>query len=154
MRLCFVIFLADDPLLIPHHDELLNYLTRVSSSMIDSASTMSLTREEFDILLVLSRKESKSDVTEKLCSIFVRLLRQSILSKKKKKFSKKINQQDLNCLILQVLQNLVSKIFNPLEKYLGLLPILCAKITQREQRIELMKLFQVFIDQSSQTSSK
>ena len=139
---------ADDPLLIPHHDELLNYLTRVSSSMIESTSSMSLTREEFDILLVLSRKESKSDVTEQLCSIFLRLLRQNVLSKKKKKFSKQTNQQNLNCSILQVLQNLMMKIVNPTEKHLHLLPILCCKITQQDQRIELIKLFQVLIDQS------
>ncbi|CAF3023094.1 unnamed protein product [Rotaria socialis] len=138
----------DDALIVPYNDNLLSYLTRVSKSMIESSSTISLTPKEFDILLILSRKESKSDKIEQLCSIFFRLLRQNVLSKKKKKFSNKTSEQDLNISILKVLQNLIINIQNPIEKYLNLLPILCCKIIQRDQRIELIKLFQILINQS------
>ncbi|CAF5202635.1 unnamed protein product, partial [Rotaria magnacalcarata] len=141
-------FLADDPLIVPYNDNLLSYLTRVSNSMIESSSTISLTPKEFDILLILSRKESKSDKIEQLCSIFFRLLRQNVLSRKKKKFSNKTSEQDLNISILKVLQNLIINIQNPIEKYLNLLPILCCKIIQRDQRVELIKLFQILINQS------
>ena len=112
---------------------------------------MALSAKEFDILLILSGKQSKSDVTERLCSIFLRLLRQNVLSKKKKnnRMANRMSQQDLNCSILKVLQNLLINISDPTEKYLSLLSILCGKIIQRDQRIELMKLFQIFIDQST-----
>lgn len=145
--------LADDPLLIPYNDQLLEYLTRVSSSMIESTNSITLSSKEFDILLILSSKQSKNDKIEQLCSIFFRLLRQNILSKKKKKNKNKLSkkfssEQNLNISILKVLQNLLTNIENPIEKYLHLLPILCSKIIQRDQRIELIQLFQVFINQS------
>ena len=119
--------------------------------MVESSSTMALSAKEFDILLILSGKQSKSDVTERLCFIFLRLLRQNVLSKKKKnnRMANRMSQQDLNCSILKVLQNLLINISDPTEKYLSLLSILCGKIIQRDQRIELMKLFQIFIDQST-----
>lgn len=150
---CLSLRLANDPLLVPHHDHLLSYLTRVSNSMVESSSTMALSAKEFDILLILSEKPSQSDVTERLCSIFLRLLRQNVLSKKKKnkktnnRMASRLSQQDLNCSILKVLQNLLINISDPTEKYLSFLSILCGKIIQRDQRIELMKLFQIFIDQ-------
>ncbi|CAF3438840.1 unnamed protein product, partial [Rotaria sp. Silwood2] len=118
--------------------------------MIESTSSIALTPKEFDILLILSCKQSKSDKIEQLCSIFFRLLRQNVLSKKKKKkFSNKTSEQDLNISILKIIQNLIIHIENPLEKYLHLLTILCCKIIQRDQRIELIKLFQILIDQST-----
>jgi hypothetical protein len=147
-------FLADDPLIAPHSDLLLTYLTRVSSSMIESSSPITLTAQEFDILLILSRKPLKDDKIEQLCSIFLRLLRQNVLSKKKKKFSNKAVGQDLNISILKVLQNLITNIENPIEKYLPLLSILCCKIIQRDQRIELIQLIQIFIHQSTNTKSR
>jgi hypothetical protein len=149
---CF--FLADDPLIAPHNDLLLTHLTRVSSSMIESTSSITLTPKEFDILLILSRKQLKADKIEQLCSIFLRLLRQNVLSKKKKKFSTKTSGQDLNISILKVLQNLIINIENPIEKYLHLLSILCGKIIQRDQRIELIHLFEIFINQSTNTKSR
>ena len=122
--------------------------------MIESNNTIALTPKEFDILLILSGKQSKSDKIEQLCSIFLRLLRQNILSKKKKKFSIKTSEQDLTTSILKVLQNLMINIENPIEKYLHLLSILCYKIIQQNQRTELIKLFQIFIDRSTNTNSK
>lgn len=122
--------------------------------MIESNNSISLTPKEFDILLILSRKESKSDKIEKLCSIFLRLLRQNVLSKKKKKQLNKKPEQDLNISILKVLQNLIVHIENPLEKYLHLLPNLCFKIIQRDQRIELIKFFQILVDQSKNIETK
>jgi hypothetical protein len=147
-------FSANDPLISPYNDILLAYLTRVSNTMIESNNSISLTPKEFDILLILSGKQSKSDKIEQLCSIFLRLLRQNVLSKKKKKFSLKTSEQDLTISILKVLQNLITNIENPVEKYLQSLSILCYKIIQNNQRIELIKLFQVFIDQSSDTKSR
>jgi hypothetical protein len=144
------VFLANDPLIMPHSNQFLTYLTHVSNSMIDSKNVISLTAKEFDILLILSRQESIGSVNEQLCSIFVRLLRQNILSKKMKKTA----QQDLNLSILKILQNLMINIDNPIEKYLHLFPILCCKIIQRDQRIELIKLFQILIDQSSNTKAR
>src|SRR5262249_35356797 len=129
------VVLADDPLIVPHNDLLLDYLTRVSSSMIESNNSITLSSKEFDILLILSSKQLKNDKIEQLFSIFLRLLRQNILSKKKKKFS----EQNLNITILKILQNLITHIENPIEKYLHLLSILCSKIIQRDQRIELIK---------------
>ncbi|CAF4778285.1 unnamed protein product, partial [Rotaria sp. Silwood2] len=83
--------------------------------MIESTSSIALTPKEFDILLILSGKQSKSDKIEQLCSIFFRLLRQNVLSKKKKKkFSNKTSEQDLNISILKIIQNLIIHIENPL----------------------------------------
>ncbi len=115
---------------------------------------MTLSAKEFDILLILSGKQSKNDKIEQLCSIFLRLLRQNILSKKKKKISNKTSEQNLNISILKVLQNLLTNIENPIEKYLHLLSILCGKIIQRDQRVELIQLFQILINQSTNTKSK
>ncbi|CAF3278237.1 unnamed protein product, partial [Rotaria sp. Silwood2] len=64
---------SDDPLIVPYNDNLLSDLTRVSNSMIESTSSIALTPKEFDILLILSGKQSKSDKIEQLCSIFFRL---------------------------------------------------------------------------------
>ncbi|CAF3756939.1 unnamed protein product [Adineta steineri] len=143
----------DDSLITPYNDQLLTYLTRVSSSMIEAKNSITLTTKEFDILLILSGKQLKNDKIEQLCTIFFRLLRQNILSKKKKKFGNKTAGQNLNISILKVLQNLIVNIENPIEKYLSLLSILCCKIIQRDQRIELINLFQIFINQSTQTKS-
>ncbi|CAF3112346.1 unnamed protein product, partial [Rotaria sp. Silwood2] len=105
----------DDPLIVPYNDSLLSYLTRISNSMIESTGSIALTPKEFDILLILSGKQSKSDKIEQLCSIFFRLLRQNVLSKKKKKkFSNKTSEQDLNISILKIIQNLIIHIENPL----------------------------------------
>ena len=122
--------------------------------MIESSNPITLTAKEFDILLILSRKQLKEDKIEQLCSIFLRLLRQNVLSKKKKKFSNKTSGQDLNISILKVLQNLIINIENPIEKYLHLLSILCCKIIPRDQRIELIQLFQIFINQSTNTKPR
>ena len=121
--------------------------------MMESNNSITLTAKEFDILLILSSKQSKNDQIEQLCSIFFRLLRQNILSKKKKKFTKKSSEQNLNISILKVLHNLLANIENPIEKYLHQLPILCAKIISRDQRIELIQLFQVLLDQSANSKS-
>lgn len=142
-------------MITPYNDQLLAYLTHVSSSMIESTNSITLSSKEFDILLILSTKQTKNDKIEELGSIFFRLLRQNILSKKKKKkFSKKSSEENLNISILKVLQNLILNIENPIEKYLNLLPILCSKIIQRDQRIELIQLFQSLINQSTNIQSK
>ena len=117
--------------------------------MIESNNSITLTAKEFDILLILSGKQSTNDKIEQLCSIFLRLLRQNVLSKKKKK-----SQQNLNISILKVLQNLMINIENPIEKYLHFLPILCYKIIPHDQRIELIKFIQIFINQSTTTKSR
>lgn len=148
-----VFCLANEPLIAPYNNQLLAYLTRVSSSMIESSSPISLSAKEFDILLSLSGKQMNRDKIEQLCSIFVRLLRQNILSKKKKKLANKAPGQDLNLSILKVLQNLVPSVDKPIDKYLPSLPILCCKIVQRDQRIEFMRLFQAFVDQSTEAES-
>ena len=148
------LLIANDSFITPHYDALLTYLTRVSSSMMESKNSMSLTEKEFDILLILSSKQSNTEQIEQLCSIFFRLLRQNILSKKKKKLSKKSSEQNLNISILKVLQNLIINIENPIEKYLHQLPILCAKIIPRDQRIELIPFFQLLINQSSTSTSR
>jgi hypothetical protein len=122
--------------------------------MMESNSSISLSAREFDILLILSGKQLKSDKIEQLCTIFVRLLRQNILSKKKKKLASKASGQDLNISILKVLQNLVPYVTNPTEKYLPSLAILCCKIIQRDQRIELIRLFQTFVNQSTESESR
>ncbi|CAF3587220.1 unnamed protein product [Rotaria sp. Silwood2] len=88
--------------------------------MIESTSSIALTPKEFDILLILSGKQSKSDKIEQLCSIFFRLLRQHVLSNKKKKFLNKTLEQNLNISIVKILQNLIIHIGNSLEKYLHL----------------------------------
>ena len=132
------------------NDILLDYLTDVSNSMIDAKNSISLSTKEFDILLILSEKQLNNDKIEQLCSIFFRLLRQNILSKKKIKTS----EQTLNISILKILQNLILPIENSLEKYLHYLPILCAKILSRDQRLELMSLFQSLINSPSNNKSK
>ena len=134
----------EDPLLVPHGDRLLAHLTRVSSSMIESSSSISLSLHEFDLLLLLSRRPSNTATSEQLCAIFLRLLRQNVLSKKKRKSG----ENDLTCSILKVLQNLVLHVADPLEKYLSSLPILFCKISQRDQRIELIKLVQALLGPS------
>ena len=139
----------DDPLLVPHGDRLLTHLTRVSSSMIDASSSISLSIQEFDLPLLLSRRPSDTATTEQLCSIFFRLLRQNVLSKKKKKSA----EHDLTCSILKVLQNLIIHLSDPSEKYLSTLPILFCKISQRDQRIELVKLVQALIGSSDSRTS-
>lgn len=147
---CFL-FLADDPLICDENERLLNYLKQISISMIDSKNSMSLTEKEFEILLVLTRKPSTIAMTEELSSIFVRLLRQNVLTKKKKKSSSK---SELVLSILSILENLFRQIENPFEKHFKEFPILFSKIVEREQRINLMKVVQVFIDRSSQENSE
>ncbi|CAF4297700.1 unnamed protein product, partial [Adineta steineri] len=105
----------DDSLITPYNDQLLTYLNRVSSSMIESNNSITLTTKEFDILLILSGKQLKNDKIEQLCTIFFRLLRQNILSKKKKKLSNKTSNQNLNISILKVLQNLLINIKDLIE---------------------------------------
>ena len=139
----------NDPLLSSYNDQLLAYLTNISSSMIDGKSSISLTPKEFDILLVLSQKQLSIDKIEQLCSIFIRLLRQNILGKKKKKTV----GENFNIVILQILQNLTKNLTNPIDKYLHLLSILSAKIIQRDQRIEFVRFIQVLIDQSATMSA-
>lgn len=118
--------------------------------MIDSNNSISLSTKEFDILLILSQKSLQTDKIEQLCSIFFRLLRQNILSKKKIKTS----EQSLNISILKVLQNLLKPIEHSLEKYLNYLPILCAKILPRDQRLELIQVFQTLINSPTNSKSK
>lgn len=142
--------LANDRLVDAKNEVLLDYLTQVSNSMIESKNSMSLSEKEFDILLILSNKQMKNDKIEQLSSIFFRLLRQNILSKKKGKTS----EQNVNISILKVLQNLLIPIENSMEKYLHFLPILCVKILARDQRIELIQLIQTLINSPTNHKSK
>ena len=59
----------DDPSLVSHGDRLLAQLIRVSSSLIESSSSISLSLHEFDLLLLLSRRPSNTATSEQLCSI-------------------------------------------------------------------------------------
>ena len=64
----------ENPLFVPHANRLLARLTRVSSSMIESDSSISSSLHDSDLLLVLSRRPSNTATTKQLCSIFLRHL--------------------------------------------------------------------------------
>ena len=59
-----------------------------------------------------------------------------------------LSQMLILCSIVKVLQNLIVHHTDPCEKYLPTLPILFCRISQRNQRIELVKLVQALLDPS------
>lgn len=134
----------DNPLLLPHGDRVLARLTEISSSMMDSTSLISVSVHvhEFDHLFLLGRRPANTAPTEQLCSIFFRLLRQNVLSNKKKRSA----EHDLTYWILKVQQDLIIHVSDLSEKYRSWLPIL---LCRNSQRIELVKLFQTLVGPSN-----
>jgi len=122
----------NDSLLIDHHEEILDYLTKISST------GSILSDDQFEILFFLTEKTSSN----KLAEIFLRSIRQNLLAKTSRK-----TFNISSC--FRVLQNLFVQIDEPEDKCRRFLSIFSRKLRERTQRDQFVKFCQIVVDRSS-----